>query len=110
MIWEYEPQRVIKETFLFKGPYRRTISLNGVIKPHEIQLALFDVINASKYNDGLAQVQKLTHKTTGSVIWIVDNLSLEGAEEILKRFQKPFIEILKNSHVTVMSPEEYSAK
>ena len=107
MIWEYEPQRVIKETFLFKGPYRRTISLNGVIKTYEIQLALLEVIEASKYNDGLAQIQKLTHKTTGSVIWIVDNLSLEGAEKILKHSQKPFKEILKNSYVTVMRSDEY---
>lgn len=110
LIWDYKPKRSAGDQYFFEGPYRRSLLVNGVVKEHELEIALFGVIKAAEDFDGLDQVQEFTHKTSGRVLWIVDNLSLSGLDEILKHSKKPFRDILKNSHTTIMFPREYRAK
>jgi hypothetical protein len=77
LIWDYKPKRSTGDKYFFEGPYRRSLLVNGVIKSYELELALLDVMNAADQLDGLDKIQEFTHKASGRVLWIVDNLSQE---------------------------------
>lgn len=110
LIWDYEPKRSTNDSYYFEGPYYRTLLSNGVIKDYEIECALLGVIKSAKDFEGIDQIQKLTHKTSGLVILVIDNLSLDGLDEILKHSKKQFRDILKNSYTTLMLPNEYKER
>jgi hypothetical protein len=110
LIWDYKPKRSTNDHHFFEGPFKRTLLTNGLIKNYEIELALLGVINSAQNLNGLDQIQELTHKTSGRTLWIVDNLSLDGLDEILKHSKKPFRDILRNSFTTILLPSEYKVK
>lgn len=110
LIWDYKPKRSTDDHYYFEGPYYRTLLTNGFIKDYEIECALLGVIKSAEDFDGIDQIQKLTHRTSGLVILVIDNLSLDGLDEILEHSKKPFRDILKNSYTTLMLPDEYKAR
>lgn len=110
LIWDYKPKRSANDHYYFEGPYKRTLLTNGLLKNYEIDVALLGVINCAKKLNGIDRIQKFTHKTSGQVLWIVDNLSLDGLDEILKYSKKPFRDILRNSYTTITLPSEYKAQ
>lgn len=108
MIWEYEPSLKVDNTYRFEGPYSMTLALNGVIKRYEIRLALKDILDAVEHYNGLAKIQKLKHKTSKRVIWIVDAASDEQIDRILEKSRNPMGDLLKSRSTVVMLPEEYA--
>jgi len=107
MIWEYEPTKNTGETYRFEGPYTMTISLNGVIQKHEIQLAIYEILRAVEHYDGLDRIQELTHKTSNRVIWVVDTLSDERADDIMETSDDPIGDLKRSRSTAVMLPEDY---
>lgn len=107
MTWEFKPEAIIDDKYLFKGPYYVTRAVNETYDQSEIGDAIRKILSSVEENKGLDRIQKLTHMTKGEVIWIIDNLSEEHKAEIEQHEENPE-EFLKQSEgTTVLFPSDY---
>jgi hypothetical protein len=107
MTWNYEPTLIIDDTFLFGGNYYVTSAVHGTFDSSEVGIAILNVLEAVQEHKGLDRLQKLTHKISGKVIWIIDNISEERKLEILENSENPTEVIEEFGGTTVLFPEDY---
>lgn len=106
MTWIYQPTLKETETYHFLGPYYLTAAIDIEINREEIHEAIMKVMLASVEHNGLDKIQRLTHKITGNIIWIIDNISEEHKDEIIEMSPTPEND-LKEEGTTVMFPDDY---
>lgn len=108
MTWNYTPTPKEKESYLFDGPYFITSNVaNSKISKKDVQSAIIKVLEASVDQDGLDKVQRLVHQKSGSIVWIIDNLSEHHKDEIFETSSTPENDLIESDATTIMFPEDY---
>lgn len=107
MTWNYTPTPKESEAYLFDGPYFVTHNVDADISKEDVQSAITQVIEASIEQDGLDRIQRLVHQKSGSIIWIVDNLSEEHKDEIIESSPTADNDLREYDATTVMFPHDY---
>jgi uncharacterized protein with ATP-grasp and redox domains len=107
MTWNYEPTRKETEAYLFDGPYYVTANVNDEISKEDVQTAITKVLEASIEQDGLDRIQRLVHQASGSIVWIVDNISEEYKDEIIESSPTAENDLREYDATTIMFPHDY---
>lgn len=107
MTWKYEPTLKETEKYHFYGPSYLSAAIDVEINREEIHDAIMKVMLASVEHNGLDRIQRLTHETTGIIIWIIDNISEEQKDEILEMSPTPENDLKESEGTTIMFPNDY---